>query len=188
MPWRGAHGKAAECGRLTVLETLPADELPPATLDRTARSDRDESGRFVKGNRCGAARRFRAGKHGALAALEKQGDAAARAALAFGRRYAAHRRAELAKAHGGTLSAGVGAIVESAGELLATARYWSARGLAEANPHHARLAATLVAGARQAERDAWELASREAAARSTLSPLEAARARVAMPVETETRE
>ncbi|MBN1610874.1 MAG: hypothetical protein JW940_29855 [Polyangiaceae bacterium] len=56
-------------------------------------------------------------------------------------------------------------MIESAGELLALARYWSARGLAEASPDFARLAATLIAGQRQAERDAWELASREASQR-----------------------
>jgi hypothetical protein len=57
-------------------------------------------------------------------------------------------------------------MIESAGELLASARYWSARGIAEANPDHARLAATLVAGSRQAERDAWAIAALEAAARA----------------------
>jgi len=56
-------------------------------------------------------------------------------------------------------------MIESAGELLAASRYWSARGIAEASADYARLAATLVAGARQAERDAWELAAREAQAR-----------------------
>lgn len=165
MSWRQAHGKAARCGRLTVLESPPFDELPAATPSVAGPADRDGAGRFVKGNRLGSAKRFRAGKQGALSKLEKQGDPAARTALAFGRRYAAHRRSELARAHGGELSAGVGAMVESAGELLASARYWSARGIADANPDFARLSATLVAGARQAERDAWELASREAATR-----------------------
>ncbi|APU89277.1 hypothetical protein Rctr16k_17 [Virus Rctr16k] len=136
------------------------DELRPAPAKGAAQLERDASGRFVKGNRAGAARRVRAGKRGALVTLEKKGDAAARAALAFGRRYASHRRAELARAFG-EISAGVGAMVESAGELLAAARYWSARGVAEANPDHARLSATLIAGARQAERDAWALAQLE---------------------------
>jgi hypothetical protein len=162
---RNAHGRARALGRLTASELTPADELRPARPVASVRPDRDASGRFVAGNRAGTAKRVRMGKRGALVELERKGDPAARAALAFGRRYAAHRRAELGRVHGGELSAGVGAMVESAGELLAAARYWSARGIAEANPDHARLAAQLVAGSRQAERDAWELAAREAAAR-----------------------
>lgn len=162
---RAAHGRARELGRLTASELTPADELRPASPGVAGPSGRDSSGRFVAGNRVGTAKRLRAGRRGALCDLERQGDDAARAALSFGRRYAAHRRAELAQAHGGTLSAGVGAMVESAGELLASARYWSARSIAASDPDFARLSAQLVAGARQAERDAWELAAREAAAR-----------------------
>jgi hypothetical protein len=162
---RRAHGRAAELGRLTVLESKPWDEQPPASPSDAVQPDRDAAGRFLSGNRTGKSKRLRAGKRGALVALERQGDEAARAALAFGRRYSAHRRGEVAHAHGGEISAGVGAMIESAGELLASARYWSARGISEGNPDHARLAAMLIAGSRQAERDAWELASREAAAR-----------------------
>jgi hypothetical protein len=108
------------------------------------------------------------GPRGALHALERQGDEAARAALAFGRRYASHRRAELGQAHG-ELSAGVGAMVESAGELLSAGRYWAARGIAEGSPDFARLAAQLLAGARQAERDAWALAELEARSRRAIA-------------------
>lgn len=162
---RAAHGHARDLGRLTSSECPPADELRSATPVTSVKPGRDASGRFLPGNRAGAAKRFKAGKRGALFALERQGDDAARAALAFGRRYASHRRAELARLHGGELSAGVGSIIESAGELLSASRYWSARSIAEGNPDHARLAAQLAAGARQSERDAWQLAALEAAAR-----------------------
>jgi hypothetical protein len=165
MAARAAHGRARELGRLTASECTPADELSAVTPADSVRADREPSGRFSRGNRLGAAKRVRAGSRGALAALERQGDAAARAAIAFGRRYSSHRRVELARAHGGEISAGVGAMVESAGELLASSRYWSARSTAESDPDFARLAAMLAAGSRQAERDAWELASREAVAR-----------------------
>lgn len=165
MSVRNAHGSAREHGRLTASELVPSDELRPASPAIAARCDRDPSGRFVPGNRAGAARKVRTGPRGALAHLERKGDPAARAALAFGRRYAAHRRAELARVHGGELSAGAAAMIESAGELLGSARYWSARSTAESDPDFARLAATLVAGARQAERDAWEIAAREAEVR-----------------------
>jgi hypothetical protein len=170
MSWRKSHGNAARNGRLVVLESCPADELPPAMPGAPAPPQRDSGGRFLPGNRAGAAKRVKAGSRGALVVLERRGDPAARAALAFGRRYSAHRRVELARAHGGEISAGVGALVESAGELLAASRYWAARGIADGNPDHARLAAQLVAGHRQAERDCWELASREAEARRRAAP------------------
>jgi hypothetical protein len=56
-------------------------------------------------------------------------------------------------------------MVESAAEMMADARYWRARGISEGSPDHARLAAQLIAQARGCERDAWELAAREAQAR-----------------------
>ncbi|MBN1605072.1 MAG: hypothetical protein JW940_00480 [Polyangiaceae bacterium] len=177
-PWPTATGAARDCGRLVGSAACPSDELPSASGPGSVRPGRDSAGRFQPGNSYGSAKRFRAGQHGALTALERQGDEAARASLAFGRRYAAHRRAELTAAHG-AISAGVGAMVESAGELLASARYWSARGLAEANPDFARLAATLIAGQRQAERDAWELASREAQARPRENPIDRLRREMA---------
>jgi hypothetical protein len=61
-------------------------------------------------------------------------------------------------------------MIESAGEALAGARYWQAKSMAEGNADHARLAATLMAAHRQAERDAWELASRECAMRKAAQP------------------
>jgi hypothetical protein len=161
---RTAHGKARELGRLTASECPPTDELRAATPGDTVAPDRAPDGRFKPGNRAARAKRVRPGSRGALVELERQGDPAARAAIAYGRKYASHRRAELARAHG-ELSAGVGAMVESAGELLSAGRYWGARGVAEGSADHARLAATLLAGARQAERDAWALATLEAASR-----------------------
>jgi hypothetical protein len=56
-------------------------------------------------------------------------------------------------------------MVESAGVLLSSSRYWGARSSAEGDPDFARLSAQLAAGARQAERDAWQLAALEAASR-----------------------
>lgn len=163
--FRAAHGRARELGRLVVLESPPVDELRPAMTCNAAPPERDASGRFLPGNKAGTAQRVKAGKRGALVHLERQGDAAARAAVAFGRRYSAHRRAELARLHGGMLSSGPGSMIESASMLLASSRYWAARASAEGNPDFARLSATLAAGARQAERDAWHLAQLEAQAR-----------------------
>lgn len=178
MTWRTAHGAASDCGRLVVSETCPADELSAATPSGTDRPQRTADGRFAPGNRIATGKRHRPSGHSPLARLARQGDEAARAALSHGRRYATHRRQELAQAHGGAISAGVGAVVESAGEALAGARYWSARAMAEADPDLARLAATLMAQHRQCERDAWELASRESAARPQADPRAAVLARL----------
>lgn len=166
MVWRAAHGRARQLGALVASELCPSDELPAAAAEPAA-PQRSAGGHFLPGNRIGRLARRQANEKGALGLLERKGDRAARAALRFGRRYAKHRRLELTTAHG-AISAGVGAIIESAGELLASARYWNARSVAEANPDFARLAAQQSAGHRQAERDAWELAAREAEARSKL--------------------
>lgn len=170
MVWRGAHGASARGGRLVASETLPSDELPPATPAFAVRPDRGPDGRFAKGNGIAKSKRLKAGPRGALAMLEAKGDPARRATVNWGRRYGAHRRAELAQAHGGSISAGVGAIIESAADLMADGRYWRARGIAEGNPDYAKLAAQLMAQARGCERDAWELAAREAETRRAALP------------------
>lgn len=171
--WGTAHGASADCGRLVSSETKPADELRPASPPDTDRSDRTPDGRFARGNRAARAKRLRAGLAGALVALEEQGDPVWIAATKWGRRYGAHRRGELARAHGGEISAGVGALVEDAAMLRADARYWRARGMATGDPDASKLASALLAQARGAERDAWELAAREAQARRESSPLDA---------------
>lgn len=174
--WRTATGNAREHGRLVGSSVAAADELRPATGSDSDRRERTADGRFAPGNRLAAAKRLRSGPRGALAALEASGsDPAWVAAARWGRRYSSHRRAELARAHGGELSAGVGTIVESAADLLADARYWRAKAIATSDPELSRLAAQLTAQARGCERDAWELAAREAQAR----PRESARDRIA---------
>src|SRR5690606_10045753 len=129
-PWPPTHGNQVSA-RLVASETCPADELAPASPVNTDRSDRRRNGTFAPGNSVAKAKKVRSGPRGALAALETKGDPAAKAAVKWGRRYGAHRRRELAQAHGGELSAGVGTIVESAADLMADARYWRARGVAE---------------------------------------------------------
>jgi hypothetical protein len=72
---------------------------------------------------------------------------------------------ELARLHGGELSAGVCMLIVDAADLRADARYIAARARADNDPDLSRTAATLLESARQSERDAWELASREAKVR-----------------------
>lgn len=168
--WTEAHGNAAKGGRLVASESKPADELRPASGSDSDRRDRTSDGRFAPGNGAAKAKRIRSGPRGALAALIVKGDPVYQAAAKWGRRYGSHRRAELAQAHGGAISAGVGAMVESAAEMMADARYWRARGIADGNPDHVRLAAQLIAQARGCERDAWELSARESAARKASAP------------------
>ena len=166
--WQASSGNARDHGSLVGSAVCPADELSEASGSPSDTDGRDRvaHGHFAKGNRVAHAKRVRSGPRGALAMLEASGkDEAWLAAARWGRRYSAHRRAELARAHGGELSAGVGTIIESAADLLADARYWRAKAIATSDPELSRLAAQLTAQARGCERDAWELATREAAAR-----------------------
>jgi hypothetical protein len=178
MSWRRAHGTAASLGRLVVSECPPLAALPPPAAEVPA--SRDRAGRFTKGNVEARKSKLRVGPMGALAALEAKADPAYRQCLAYGRRYAVQRRRELALAHG-ELSTGVGTLIESAGQLLAASRYFQARGAADGNADHVRLAAQLTAQARGAERDAFELASREATARRETRPANALAALLAAP-------
>jgi hypothetical protein len=134
-PWPPTHG-AAKAAHVVASEVCPADELAAASPANTDRRDRTRDGKFAPGNDIAKAKKVRSGPRGALAALESKGDPAAKAAVKWGRRYGAHRRRELAQAHGGELSAGVGTIIESAADLMADARYWRARGVAEGDPDH----------------------------------------------------
>jgi hypothetical protein len=75
----------------------------------------------VSGNTAGVAKRVRPGVRGALA-LENL-DPRFRLFARWGARYGSQRRRELAELHGGAMSAGVGAIVESAAQALAASRF-----------------------------------------------------------------
>jgi hypothetical protein len=166
--WRSAHGAARRGGQLVVVETCPPDELPPASPSNTVRSDRDQHGRFIGGNAAARLKRLRPGLRGVIGAL--QPDPIFRAFVAWGRRYACARRSELAQMHGGTLSTGVGTLVESAGLALAASRYISARGGETGDVQMLAQAARLSEQAKQLELSAWELAAREAKARPSSNP------------------
>lgn len=161
MALRKAHGAGARA--LLRVETLPPDELPSATGSNTDRSDRDHNGRFTPGNSASRSQRVHPGARGQLG-LDKS-DPEYRPFAAWGRRYASHRRQELAAAHGGSVSAGVGAMVESAGLALAASRFLHARGAETGDAELLKRASALANDARQSELAAWELASREAKGR-----------------------
>ncbi|HVY32570.1 MAG TPA: hypothetical protein VHB79_38800 [Polyangiaceae bacterium] len=160
MTLRNGHGKGAGTPRV---EVLPPDELPAATPALTARPDRDASGRFVKGNAAGIAKRVKPGVRGALGL--DQSDPRYRVFARWGARYGAHRRRELARAHGGEISAGVGAIVESAAQAMAASRFVQSLAAAAGDAELFKQAAALASTARQHELAAWELAARESRAR-----------------------
>jgi hypothetical protein len=168
--WRTAHGNARAYGRLVVLESVPADELPPASPGVPARPDRDAAGRFLPGNALAGQARVRAGANGALSKLDAKADPAWQSARRWGQRAAQHRIRELAPLHGGSLSAGVCALIVDACDLRADARYIAAKARAEGSADLARAAASLLASARQCERDAWEIAHREGEARRRSTP------------------
>lgn len=161
---RTAHGNGAAA--LVRIEQPPADELsePAASPFDTVRGERGADGRFAPGNSVARARKIRAGAHGALVALEAQADPAWRASGKWGRRYSAHRRAELTAAHG-YLSAGASAMIDDAASIRADAKYLQARARAAGDAALSRQAASMLAEAKQLELAAWELAAREAKAR-----------------------
>lgn len=185
MARRAAHGRAAELGRLAVSETLPSDELPSATPADTARVQRTADGRFAAGNTVARSSRVRSGPRGALAKLDAASDPAWQAARRWAQRACTRRVTELAQLHGGMLSSEVCALVVDSWELRGDARYLAARARAEGDPDLSRAAATLLASARQAQRDAWELASREAQARPKEDGRTAALRRLGLPATTE---
>lgn len=159
MALRKGHGTGAGVPRV---EVLPADELPPVTPAITVRRDRGPDGRFLPGNTAARSQRVRPGPRG-TGALKAAPDF--EVYERWGKRYAAHRREELAQAHGGSISAGVGALVESASLALAASRYLAAQAAQTGDPDLFKRSSALANDARQNELAAWELASREAKAR-----------------------
>lgn len=160
MALRAAHGHARGSG--PQIEILPPDELPNGTGADTDRPGRGPDGRFAPGNRIATNKGVRAasGRLGKMAV-----DPLYAPFLAWGRRYGAHRRTELAKSHGGAISAGVGALVESAAQMLAQSRFIAAKAGAEGDPDLMKRSGSMACDARQTELAAWELAEREAKTR-----------------------
>lgn len=163
MALRSGHGQGR--GRPHI-EVLPPDELPAATGSKTVRPDRGSDGRFLRGNTAARARRLRAGPLGGVGGVDST-SGAFKPFARWGRRYGTHRRRELAAAHGGEISAGVGALVESAALALASSRYLQNQGATIGDPELLKRASSLAAEARQNELAAWELAAREAKARGS---------------------
>lgn len=144
-------------------EVLRPDELPPASPSLAARAGRGPDGRFTRGNTEQRSKLVRPGPRGYAGIAV---DASFAPFQGWGRRYASARRAELAAAHGGHLSAGVGALVESAGAQLAASRWCHAKASEKGDAALFKQASALANDARQNELAAWELAAREAKARS----------------------
>ncbi len=163
--------RAGRTGRRSslVVEVLPANELPPATPTDTANAERDSGGRFVAGN--GVAKMRRAKTTIAGVRVDTSCDAY-KPFGRWGRRYGGHRRGELAQAHGGSISAGVGALVESAALALSASRFLHDKAAATGDATLFVTAARLATDARQHELAAWELGAREAQARRTAGVLD----------------
>lgn len=161
MALRTGHGSGRGLPRI---EVLPADELPPAVPGLPVAPNRDGSGRFVRGNTEAQNKRVKPGVRGMLG-LDKS-DPRYRPFARWGSRYGAHRRRELAAAHGGSLSSGVGAIVESAAMAMAASRFVQSLAAEKGDAELFKQASALASTARQHELAAWELAAREAVARA----------------------
>lgn len=164
---RTAHGRARELGRIAVSECPPMDELQPASPVDTVRPERTPDGRFRSGNSIARHSRVRSGPQGALVGLDAKADPAWRAARQWARKGARHRIVELAQLHGGELGSEACALVVDSWEMRGDARYLAARARADGDADLARTAASLLASARQSQRDAWALAALESEARRT---------------------
>lgn len=159
MAWRKGHGTGAGTPRI---EVMPPDEQPSASPCLAVRSGRDAGGRFTVANTEQSKKVVRPGLRGHSEALKVFPDYAP--FDRWGRRYAIHRRAEIAAAHGGC-SAGVGALIESAGAQLGASRYLHAKASETGDADGFKRASALANDARQNELAAWELAAREGKAR-----------------------
>lgn len=166
MTLRSGHGAMKDRGPR--VEVLPPDEQPAATAPTTVPTDRGQDGRFTAGNAASRARRFKVSRRG-FTGLDKA-DPRYKTFARFGRSYAAHRRREIAAAHGGTISAGVGAMVESAALAMAASRFVSCLAAESGDPLLFKQASALANDARQNELAAWELAARECKARIANAP------------------
>ena len=160
MTLRKGHGNGAGSPRI---EVLPPDELPPASPSKTVRSGRDARGRFAAENTEARSGIVRPGPRGFSAALKI--DPVYAPFERWGRRYASHRRRELAEAHGGELSAGASGLIESAGAQIAASRFLQAKASETGDADLFKRASALANDARQNELAAWELAAREGKAR-----------------------
>lgn len=160
MTLRTGHGTGAGSPRI---EVLPPDELPSVTPSLTAPIERSPDGRFAPGNTAARSKRARPGVRGSLG-LDRM-DPRFRSFARWGARYGAHRRRELAQAHGGSLSAGASAIIESAAQAMAASRFVQALAAETGDAELFKQAAALASTARQHELAAWELAAREAQTR-----------------------
>lgn len=173
MTLRTGHGTGAGSPRI---EALPPDELPMAAQVPAVRPQRGRDGCFLPGNTVGKGKRLRPRQVGSVAF--SRAAPRYRPFAAWAARYAAHRRAELARLHGGHLSTGAAVMIESAALDLAASRYVAMLAAEQADPELLRLASTLAQTARQHELAAWELAAREGPVAARLEECDAQRRRI----------
>ena len=162
MALRTGHGTGAGVPRI---EVLPAAELPTPNAGETAAvlASRRAIGRpFEAGNRAAAGRRP---KLALLGVRIESADPRYALALRRASRYRKRRCAELAAVHGGFVSAGASSLVASAALALCASRYLYECAAETGDADTLKRASSLANDARQGELAAWELASREAAAR-----------------------
>jgi hypothetical protein len=167
MAIRNGHGNGAGTPRV---EVLPPDEQPPAqaVVADPLTTGRDERKRI----RTTAAAR-------AMAKLPRRSRFMTRE-LACHEGFEPHNRRrlewqkarlnELARAHGGSVSRGVGAIVASAAWLYAAGEFAAELAAKAGDVELFKTAASLTSTARQHELASWELAAREATARREANP------------------
>lgn len=153
--WREGHG--AGSGRLHT-ESTPFDEARSATPAVADRPERGPDGRFLPGNAAGLSKRARVGRVGRKG---YEADPEFAPWERWGKAWASHRRGELAKLHGGEISAAVGAIVEDEGLCRARSRFAHMKYATTKDRDWSKEARAESTEARQLAKDAWQLAALE---------------------------
>jgi hypothetical protein len=164
-PWRAAHGRARELGRLIASECPALDELPAGSPTATVRVDRSPDGKFAPGNGLARLGKIQPGPRGVLMVLEAQADPAWQAARRWGRRAGRRRIQDWARLHGGELGSVPCGLIVEASVQQADAAYLEAKAAATNDTDLLKLASQLRQAARGALRDAWHLATLESAGR-----------------------
>jgi hypothetical protein len=173
MALRTGHGNGAGAPRV---EVLPADELPgpvPSAVPHQAatlafRQDgkiADKETAREMGRRGGAAKARRVRLIDSLGLKKIADDATFKPYRDAAEEFVSHHRASLAKQAGGELGPAPSTMVASAGLQLAASRWAFDRGAAENDAALIKLGSALANDSRQNLLAAYELATREAAAR-----------------------
>lgn len=170
MGYRTAHGSYRKAGQTVVIEVQPPDELRQPDTDQmdVRLKEREATGRpFQKGNRAAAGIRPKLSLLG-IDINKADIEPFYKACMLKAESYRRARVREFRITHG-FVSVGVMALLSTASLALAASRYMYNRASTDGDCGLMKQASLLANDARQNELAAWELASREASAKTRLA-------------------